>query len=391
MILFEKALSVVMGNVHKTGTERAGFRESLGRVLAGDVLSDVDMPPFDKAAMDGFACRRSDLDSELKLTGVIAAGEVAAAGISKGECMKIMTGAMLPEGADTVIMVEHSRENKDGYVRFTGSKTMPNIAYRGEDVKRGDPVLKKGTLIKPQHIAILAATGCTEPLVAKIPGVSIIATGDELVDPPEMPGPGKIRNSNGFQLEAQVRDMNCRVIRSVHVSDRIEDLTRAINSALDESDVVIVTGGVSAGDFDFVPGVMRDSNVEILFDKVAVKPGRPTVFGRRGTSRIFGLPGNPVSSFIIFETMVKPLLYSMMGYNNESVEDMKPLGIDFKRKKADRMEFLPVRQAGNGEVVPLEYHGSAHIHAISLSSGLMRIPRGVDLIKKGSLVYVRPV
>ncbi len=391
MILFEDAVSTIMQKAVQTGAERADFRDSLGRVLAEDVVSDIDMPPFDKAAMDGFACRRSDLGDEMKQTGVIAAGDVASGAVSPGECMKIMTGAKVPEGADTVIMVEQSQETREGYVRFTGSRTTPNIAYMGEDVKKGEVVLKKGVLIRPQHIPVLAATGCTRPLVAKRPVVSVIATGDELINPPEMPPPGKIRNSNSFQLEAQIRDMNCVLGWSGLVSDRIEDLSQAINGALEESDVVIVTGGVSAGDFDFVPKVMLSNDVEILFGKVAVKPGRPTVFGLRGKSRIFGLPGNPVSSFIIFETMVKPLLYAMMDHSFCSGEEDRVIGVDLKRKKADRTEFRPVRRTLDGMVVPVEYHGSGHIHAISLADGLMRIPKGVDNIKKGSTVYVRPV
>ncbi len=391
MISFEEALSLITSDVLTKDTERVDFRESLHRVLAENVYSDVDMPPFDKAAMDGYACRREDLGSEMEMLEVIAAGDVPIHKIKSGTCAKIMTGAMIPEGADTVIMVEQTRRTDEGRVLFTGEKTRPNIAKKGEDVRTGDLVWHKGMPIQPQHIAILSAVGHTTPLVAKQPRVAVMSTGDELVEPDLFPAKGKIRNSNGFQLAAQVSNAHCIPNYMGIIPDDETATDQAISKALADNDVVILSGGVSAGDFDFVPKIMRKNGVDILFQKVAVKPGRPTVFGRTKDAYIFGLPGNPVSSFINFEVFIKPLLMAMMGADYKPVEQKLPMAVEFKRKKADRLEFLPVAIDDEGKVTPVSYHGSAHIHAIGLADGLMRIPKGVHEIIKGAEVHVRPV
>ncbi|MEE4176516.1 MAG: gephyrin-like molybdotransferase Glp [Bacteroides sp.] len=391
MIRFEEAQEIILSKVKPTGTERVDFNDSLYRVLAEDVFSDVDMPPFDKSAVDGYACRREDLGRDLDILEVIPAGKIPTKPIGKGQCTKLMTGAMVPPGADTVIMVEHTEEIMDGLVRFTGLKTSSNIAIKAEDLKKGDLVLKKGTLILPQHIAILASVGWVQPLVGRQARVAILSTGDELVEPAREPGPGQIRNSNGFQLIAQVRAAHCIPNYMGIIPDDEKATDRAISKALAENDMVLLTGGVSMGDFDFVPKIMRKNQVDILFQKVAVKPGKPTVFGKTERAYIFGLPGNPVSSFINFEVFAKPLLYRMMGFDWKPETLSLPMGIDFQRKKADRLEFLPVIIDDSGNVSPVSYHGSAHIHAMCLADGIMRIPAGIHEIKKGVTVDVRPV
>lgn len=391
MISFEKALEIILDSAHYLGDERVDFTESLGRVLAEDVISDVDMPPFDKAAMDGFACCREDLDRELDVIETIPAGKIPEMSIGAGQCARIMTGAMVPEGADTVIMVEQTEKIGHEKIRFTAGKTSPNIAYRAEDVKEGDIMWNKGQPVKPSHIAIFSAVGYNDPLVARQPRVAILSTGDELVEPHEKPGPGKIRNSNAWQLMAQVKQASCIPNYMGIVPDAKEDTDIAITKALAGNDVVILTGGVSMGDFDFVPEIMRKNKVDIRFQKVAVKPGRPTVFGVTDKSWIFGLPGNPVSSFINFEIFVKPLLYKLMGYDFKPAEMKLPMGVDFGRKKADRLEWVPVKINENAEVVPVSYHGSAHIHAVCLSDAIMSVAVDTFEIAKGELVNVRPV
>jgi molybdopterin molybdotransferase len=391
MITYEQALEIVLSTASRAGTERVPFGDALNRILAEDIYSDVDMPPFDKAAMDGYACRREDLEMELEVLEVVAAGQIPSLPVGAGQCTKIMTGAMIPRGADTVIMVEQTTESGRNRIRFTGKKTAANIARKAEDVRQGDMVWQKGMPVLPQHIAILAATGCVNPLVSKKVRVGILSTGDELVEPDQQPGPGQIRNSNGFQLAAQVLAAHCSPNYMGIVPDDERATELAISRALAENDVVILTGGVSMGEFDFVPRIMQRSNVEILFRKVAVKPGRPTVFGRAGEKVIFGLPGNPVSSFINFETFVKPLLYAKMGRDYRPVIIKMLLGVDFRRKKADRLEFLPVRFNRAMEVEPVTYHGSAHIHAMCLADGIMSIRQGEYELKKGSLADVRPV
>lgn len=391
MVSFEQALEIILSDARLMETERVGFQDSLHRVLAEDVYSDVDMPPFDKAAMDGYACRRADLGYNLQVLETIAAGELATQSVGSGQCIKIMTGAKVPDGADTVIMVEQTKELGNGRIHFTGENTRANIALKAEDVKKDDLIWFKGMPILPQHIAIFAAVGYTQPLVSKTPRVGILSTGDELVEPDRYPDEGKIRNSNGFQLAAQVKAAHCTPNYIGIVPDNEEETDRAIAKALSENDVVLLSGGVSMGDFDFVPKIMKKNNVDIRFRKVAVKPGRPTVFGQTEKAYIFGLPGNPVSSFINFETFVKPLLYEMMGSKYLPREVLMPLAVDFRRKKADRREFLPVAIDSNGAVTPVQYHGSAHIHAIGMAQGLMNIPKGIFEMKKGEKVHVRPI
>jgi len=388
---FDEALHIILKSARYLGHERVDFMQSLNRILAEDVISDVDMPPFDKAAMDGFACRKADLGNPLKIIETIPAGVVPQKAIGQGQCSRIMTGAMVPQGADTVVMVEQTENIGDETMRFTGSKTSSNIAYKAEDVKVGDVMWGKGNPILPSHIAIFSAVGCTQPLVAKQPRVAILSTGDELVEPHQVPGPGQIRNSNAWQLMAQVQNTGCIPNYMGIIPDNEKETDQAITRALQENDVVLLTGGVSMGDFDFVPQSMIKNNVDILFQKVAVKPGRPTVFGVTPRSCIFGLPGNPVSSFINFEIFVKPLLYKLMGCDYAPLELKLPIGISYERKKADRLEWLPVDINPQGEVIPASYHGSAHIHAVCLSKGIMRIEIETFEIAKGEIVNVRPL
>ncbi len=391
MIEFDIALSIILQDVKTTGQERVSLHHALHRVLAEDVRSDVDMPPFHKAAMDGYACRRKDLHLEMQIMEVLAAGDVPKKSIGRGQCSKIMTGAMVPAGADTVIMVEQTVQRGEETVRFTGEKTNPNIAEKGEDVKTGDMICAAGTHILPQQIAMLAAAGCDTPLVYTKPRVGILSTGDELVEPDTTPGKGKIRNTNGPQLTCQAIASHTEARYLGIIPDSEEATDKAIAEALANNDVVILSGGVSMGDFDFVPKVMKNNGVEILFNKVAVKPGRPTVFGKTKDAAIFGLPGNPVSSFINFETLVKPLLFQMMGATYRPLSVGMPLAVPFKRKKADRLEFLPVTIDQHGRVHPASYHGSAHIQAISKSDGLMSVAKGIYALKEGDLVNVRPI
>ncbi len=313
MISYEEALQIVLNHTYLFGSESVSIQDSAGRVLAEDVFSDINMPPFNRSAVDGFACQQDDIQQPLDVIETVRAGLFPSKIIKPGECTRIMTGAPVPEGADCVIMVEETIELAPGRIRFTGEKTKTNISPFAEDVKNGDRVISSGTMIGPQHIAIMAAVGHINLRVAIKPKVSVISTGDEIVEPHLKPGISQIRNSNGYQLTAQAVKAGVIPAYLGIAPDNEEDTFRAITDAMAQSDVVLLTGGVSMGTFDFVPKIMEKAGIEILFRTIAVQPGKPTIFGIKGEKRIFGLPGNPVSSFTIFEILVKPMLWKMMG------------------------------------------------------------------------------
>ncbi|MHC4423766.1 MAG: molybdopterin molybdotransferase MoeA [Planctomycetota bacterium] len=389
MLPFEKALDTVLSAARPLGTERVDITDAANRILAEDVKSDMDIPSFNKSAMDGFACRKADLGSELMVVETIPAGYVPEKVLEAKQCSKIMTGGMVPKGADCVIMKEYVQSLAERTVRFVGEKTADNICREGEDIRAGDIVLRKGTILRSQHIAALASVGNTRPLVAKRPKVGVIATGNELVEPASQPGPSQIRNSNSFQLTAQVGNAGAAATNYGIAGDAADAIDSMVKKAVQENDVVIVSGGVSVGDFDFVPEVLRRNNIDLLFEKIAIKPGKPTVFGVSEKTFCFGLPGNPVSTFVLFEILVKPFIYKLMGHTYEPLNVRMPLGETLINKKAKRQRWLPVAITQEGTVKPVEYHGSAHINSLCGADGLVSVDVGVAEVKKGTFVPVR--
>lgn len=390
MIAFDDAFKIVTNSAVVMGTEQVLLSNALYRVLAMDVHSDMDMPPFDKSAVDGFACRKEDIDGELQVLEIIPAGKQPEKAIVKGTCSKVMTGGVVPAGADAVIMVEDVEETGDHTIRFVKDKTNTNICYAGEDIRKQDLVLKKGTLIRPQEIAVLASVGVARPEVYRQPVVGIISTGDELVEPEEKPGPSQIRNSNAMQLMSQVKAAHAVPTYFGIAGDNEKSTRKIITEALAGADIVLLTGGVSMGDFDYVPKVLQELGITIQFKSIAVQPGRPTVFGTKEGKYLFGLPGNPVSSFVQFELLVKPLIYRLMGTNYEPKILEMPMGTDFSRRKAKRKSFMPVT-VKDGKAWPVEYHGSAHIHSYIFADGIVSVEIGQTQIEKGATVHVRQV
>lgn len=389
MLPYKDALEIVLDVAQPVGTERVGISEAANRILAEDVKSDMDMPPFDKSAMDGFACRRADLGNELAVVETIPAGYVPRKTIGANQCSIIMTGSVMPDGADCVIMKEYVETPAENTVRFAGAKTSDNICRKGEDIKAGDVVLQKGDRLKSQHIAVLASVGCTQPLVANRPNVAVIATGNELVDPATRPQPSQIRNSNTFQLAVQLENMGAIVTNYGVAGDTTGQIDSLFKKAAVQSDVVIVSGGVSAGDLDLVPEAFKQNGVDLLFEKIAVRPGKPTVFGVLEKMYCFGLPGNPVATFVLSEILVKPFLYKLMGHDYKPLTVQMPLHESLMNKKAKRQTWLPVVITEEGTVKPVEYHGSAHINSLCGADGLVSIDIGVTEVAKGASVAVR--
>ena len=387
MIQFEKACRIVMESAVELGTETVPLFESRGRVLHEDIVSDIDMPPFDKSAMDGYACRAGDLGRPLEIVDTIPAGYESREAIGHGQCAKIMTGGVVPEGADCVVMVEHT-EMQNGKVLVTKNTGVLNICYRAEDVKCGDVVLRKGTLISPGEIAVLAAVGRTEVPVSRRPVVGIAATGSELVDPSRTPAAAEIRDSNRAQLFSQAELAGCAPVDLGIIPDSPEAIAEVIEREEEVVDIFLFSGGVSMGDYDYVPGVLKEKGFELFFEKVAIKPGKPTIFGRKGDTFVFGLPGNPVSTFVIFELFVRPFCFALMGCSCAGLSITAELAETVRRKKSDRLAHFPVRLDVDGRVRPVEYHGAAHIHAYAMADGFISIPIGASEMLAGSAVRV---
>ena len=384
---FDEVMGKILGSACLLGSEVVDLADASGRVLAADIVSDIDMPPFDKSAMDGFACRRADLGRPLRIVETVAAGSMPQKMIGEGECARIMTGAAVPCGADMVVMVEDTEE-ADGIVSVTRQSERSNICLLGEDVRTGDRVLREGTLIRPSEIAVLAATGGATVPVAVRPVLGIAVTGDELVEPGQPVSAGMIRNSNGPQLIAQVEGTGLPAEYLGIVPDTPGVVPELIERVSDRIDVFIFSGGVSMGDYDFVSAGLEEAGFELPVHGAAIKPGRPLLFGRREDSWVFGLPGNPVSVFVLFEIIVKPFCFKLMGHDYRPLEVTAHLDEDFTRKGAVRTAHVPVRLTPDGQALLLDYHGSAHIHAYTRADGILRIPAGVDTLKRGEEVRV---
>lgn len=389
MLPFEEALRIVLDSAHVLADEPVGISHAVNRVLAEDVTSDLDIPPFDKSLRDGYACRKADLAYELAVIETIPAGYLPAKSIGPNQCAKIMTGGVMPEGADCVLMKEYVETSAENTVRFVGEWTTDYISRKAEDVVVGEVVLQRGTLLKPHHIAVLASVGHTQPLVFKVPRVGVVATGNELIDPSHKPELSQIRNSNSYQLAAQIESMSAIVMDYGIAKDTEEVIDSIFKKAIRENDVVLISGGVSVGDFDFVPGILKENEFKLLFERVAVKPGKPTVFGISDKHYCFGLPGNPVSTFVQFEILIKPFLYKLMGHDYKSHDVRMPLHESLRRKDTERQEWFPVAITEAGTVQLIEYHGSAHINSLCGANGLISVDVGVAKVEKGTVVQVR--
>jgi len=383
----DRALEIIKNIDINIKTEVVTLENALGRTLAEAPCSAIDSPPFDKSAMDGFAYKVEDEGKALKIIETIAAGAVPTKTVGTGECSKIMTGAMIPEGANKVVKVENCSV-EDDLLTFDPEQNW-NVIKQGENLKIGDVLMDKKVL-QPQDIGILAASGVAEVVVAKQPFVGIITTGTELREPGEKLDRGQIYNSNGWQIRAQVLRTNCKVDYLGSVPDDKASTSQMMKLALDKYDVVILSGGVSMGEFDYVPEMLQKNGVNIHFHKMAIKPGKPTLFGQKNDTFVFGLPGNPVSTFVIFEIYVKTLISKLLGYEHNPVMLQGTLAQEVKRRRTERVEYIPVNYQ-NGEIKKLTYHGSAHLNALSMANAFIRLEQGEAELKKGSVIYARQI
>lgn len=384
-----KALEIVLANAFFMGDEIISVSNSLHRVVAEDIFSSINSPGFDRSAMDGYAYRKQDAALPLNVIETVAAGMAPKKALGAKECTRIMTGARIPTGADSVAKFENTREVA-GKIKIAEPDKNSNIRYCGEDLKIGSLLLAKGTLLRPQEIGLLATAGLAKVKVASQPVVGIVTTGAEVVDPGIPLAADKIYNSNGPQLAGQIAAMSCQSKHYGIVDDAPAKLAAVIEEAANNSQLVLISGGVSKGDFDFVPGVLQKLGFIIEFQQIAMKPGKPTLFATRENILAVGLPGNPVATFVVFELLVKPLLYKMMGHKFMPLVYSGQLAVEIKRSDLERTEYLPVYFDG-AKIHLAFYNGSAHVGALCQANALLEINSGVGKIAAGEVVNVRSI
>lgn len=397
MIPVEEAVRIIQDAVRPTErTETAPLLESRGRVLAAAAVSDVEIPPFRRVTMDGYAVIAADGAGAFEVVEDVPAGVFPRVRLTPGKVAKVMTGAPLPEGADAVVPVEDT----GGYVSV-GQKadikkpvgTGKNFATQGEDVKIGDTVLAAGTFIRPPEMALLASVGCDPVPVYRLPRVAMLATGDELVDPTQKPGLGQIRNTNTYAILGQLQALGIKPDLLGVGRDNDHSLAEKLAQGA-AYDFLIVTGGVSEGDRDLVPAALEAQGYRLLVHKVRVKPGKPLVFAASADGRfVFGLPGNPVSSMVAFELFAGPALRRYCRVPGRLVNMVDAVvGFDFSRKNAGRQEYLPVNvTTSNGEYLArgVGYHGSGHFAALTRANGLIMLPVDRKEVKSGTMTLAR--
>ena len=402
MIEIQDALSAVLDRAKPRTPVRQTLCQSLGRVLAEDVISDIDSPPYDKALMDGYALVASDLRGgrgELMVIDEVAAGDIPCEPLQSGMATRIMTGAPVPRGADAVVVLEKSELDASSdipTVRIEDREVRPgqNILYRGMSIRRGETVLQAGKRLSAIDAGLLAEVGRTQILIHPQPSVAVLATGNELVPASEVPGRGQIRNSNGPMLCALVRNAGGEPVDLSTARDTESELARQINAGLHE-DVLILSGGVSTGILDLVPRVLRDLGVEQVFHRVRLKPGKPLWFGvlphAKGTRLIFGLPGNPVSSLVCFELFVRPAIASLAGQPLRPHPSVQGELTERYCQSGDRPTYYPVRleQQGDKNVVRLlNWLGSADLRTLAQADGLAIFPADRTEFEAGETVTV---
>jgi molybdopterin molybdotransferase len=385
MITFEEAIIAVLKKARPLAPEAVRIEEAVGRALAEDVRAAVEMPPFDKSAVDGWALRAADLAKGRGLRrrpGLVQAGENFRGRLRAGECVKIMTGAPVPPGADAVMMVEYSSE-ADGRVGFSrGIKKGGNIARRGEDIKKGQVVLRRGAVIGPQHIAVLAAAGRARVSCGALPSVALVNTGGEIVPPGARRPRFGIYNSNGPMLSALLRGDGVSA-EPVIVKDEPRVLRAALARAL-KSDITVVSGGVSMGDYDLVPGTLESLGVKKVFHNVRVRPGKPMFFGVKGRRLVFGVPGNPLANFLAYLAYIGPAIRKMAGRPDHGPEFRDgTCAAKFDPRTARRaMTLSLVKTRAEHALSPLGHGGSADVLALAGARAFTAVPEG-GAVKKG--------
>jgi molybdopterin molybdotransferase len=395
----ELVIEKVLAHRRTPSTELVPLAAAQGRVLAGPVTADRDTPPFHRSTRDGYAVRSVDVataPSRLHCIGQARAGVAFAGAVGVGQCVEIMTGAPLPEGADAVVMVEYTRAEHHEITIERSVARDENVVQRGSEAAAGTVLLRPGTRLAYAELAMAAAVGCTQLDVCAAPRVAILPTGDEIVEVDATPGPYEIRNCNSVSLQAQVWAAG-GVPHALGIApDKVDDLEAMIGEGL-RYDVLLLSGGVSAGKFDLVEPVLAQLGAEFHFDGVLIQPGKPLVFGRMAAGEsgtfLFGLPGNPLSTMVTFELFVRPALRLLAGEQDVPLTFTRARLARDLRRKPGLTSFLPARLAGNyfePQVSPVEWKGSGDVASLTRANCFLVVPEEAGELKAGEWVSVLP-
>ncbi|MFQ5449870.1 MAG: gephyrin-like molybdotransferase Glp [Nitrospinaceae bacterium] len=398
MITVDEALEIILSKIKFKGVEKIPIGESLGRVLMEDIVARRNNPPMDNSAMDGYALIAADIQSaspenpvKLEVTEEIAAGYRSESVLKPGQAFRIMTGAPIPQGADAVIMQEDTEKNGSSVLVKDNAVIGENIREAGEDVRAGEVVIPRGSPITPAQVGMMAVVGRSQVFVSQRPRVAILSTGDEILDLDEQPSGPCIFNSNGYMLSAQVRSAGGIPVYLGIARDTEKDLLEKFHWAL-ECDLVVSSGGVSVGDYDLVKASLEKLGQEMLFWKVAMKPGKPLAFGKIGEKPIFGLPGNPVSSFVSFEQFVRPSIRKVLGCRELTAKKVRAKLTRTIHKKSGRLHFLSCvvsLNQGQYTVTPAQEQGSGILKSTVKANGLLVFPLNATELKEGETVTVQ--
>ncbi|WP_153733251.1 molybdopterin molybdotransferase MoeA [Sporosarcina obsidiansis] len=397
-IQVKEAVELVIAHAQKIGTEILSLEDTYGRVLAEPIVAKHDVPPFDRSPYDGFAIRAEDsagasgdTRKSFHVVGEIGAGHVADRPIQAGESYRIMTGALIPEQADAVVMLEQTVENESGFTLRKPFQVGENISFKGEEARKGEQLIEAGTLIHPGTIALLATFGYSEVKVARQPIAGVLATGTELLDVSDELVPGKIRNSNGPMIRAQLTRMGIGYKSYGMMEDDLDACTEVVERALRETDLLITTGGVSVGDYDYLPTIYERLGAEVLFNKVAMRPGSVTTVAVLGGKLLFGLSGNPSACFTGFELFARPAILTMMGCHAPYMPRTQAvLGEDFKKPNPfTRFIRASWSMTPQGIVAtPAGFNKSSAVSSIARGNCIIVLPSGTRGYEKGMTIDI---
>ncbi len=397
MIPVSDAIQIVLDNTPRLDAESVPLAEAMGRMLAEVIAADSDLPPFDRAQMDGYAVRAADTQNgraRLRVVGESAAGNGWHQEMHAGEAVRIMTGAPVPTGADAVQQVEVTRELNDGAIVEILEPVEPgrSIVRRAAEIKAGEIVLSAGEQIGAETIATLASFGYASVKVGRRPRVAVLATGSELVNVDAKPGRDQIRDSNNYTIAAYAALAGASVERLPLAGDNRKQLQQQMAEAMGQSDMLITSGGVSMGVYDFTKAALIDLGAKIFFERVALRPGKPTVFGRLGNTSILGLPGNPVSVAVTFHLFARPALHAMQGAKELFPESESAILLKEVKGTLERESYLPARllstEQGCVMAEPLKWGGSSDFVSFARATALIIVPKGVKAIDEGSHVKI---